>query len=156
MSYQAAMTHKNDIAAKGIPDAFVIAYYKGKKISLAEAERIQGIKLADIAEQKDINTVVTANIKVKEVYFCIQLVAYKKEIPQQSIKTFSDKINQGLNTYTTETGMHVLITKPVGVFQDALNLRQQVVTSGVADAFIVGFVDGKRVSAADARKALGQ
>ncbi len=39
-SVQDADGRKNDVRAKGIPDAFVIAYYNGERVSLAQAQQI--------------------------------------------------------------------------------------------------------------------
>ncbi len=39
-SVEAAMPKKNAVIEKGISDAFVTAYYKGERISLAEAARL--------------------------------------------------------------------------------------------------------------------
>ena len=156
MDYKNAVGHKNTVVAKGIPDAFVVAYYKGRKISIDEAFKMQGGKLAEIMDQKAVERIVNANTKAPEVHYCVQLVAYKKAIPDAAIKSFQEKLNQKVILFTTETGMNVLLSAAVSDFQGVTKKRAEIVAQGVADAFIVGFINGKRVSSAEARKALGQ
>ena len=47
-----AKNHKNQAVTKGVPDAFVVAYYQGKRISIAEANNLLAKNGSDILKKQ--------------------------------------------------------------------------------------------------------
>lgn len=111
----------------GVNDAFIIAYSEGKQVNIA----------------KVINSSPAA--QAKEIIFRVQIAAFQKLLSNEYLKEIysSDRIinvekHEGLNKYS------------VGDFytyQDAKNFKQH---TGVHDAFVIAYRNGKRISVREA------
>lgn len=151
-----AVNYKNAMVQKGVADAFVVIFYKGKRITQAEAAALTGEAITKVIPQSKIDQLSKQKVsgEVRRVYFSVQLAAYRRTMTENEIAFYQQKVNATIQTATTETGLIVLTTGEFNDYNSSLEARKLIVAQGIKDAFIVGFIDGKRVMAYQARQAL--
>ncbi len=163
-----AIAEQNKIRQLGITDAFVIAYSNGEKINVNQARTLlDNIDISQRTEmqyeipqktQEVINHQPIVREEAKKVqeetpkitYF-IQIGAFRTE-PNSIIKDFFTKLKGNKNLYRHHN--NDIIVFRIGSFdkfEDASNKLISVKNSGVTDAFIVAFNNGKRVDIAEAK-----
>ena len=158
-----AVSEKNRIVNLGIKDAFVTAYYKGKKVSGSELRKLisEQTKFANtsdvkLPEQKpeQNSTINTANANI---VFKVQIGAYKENVPLSEVTALisASRLNE-LNNYKDEKGFTIYTVGNFKEYSGALSLKEILVNEGVADAFITAYNNGKKVSVKDAIDALGR
>ena len=167
--YEVANAVKNDLRGIGYRDAFVVAYYNGKRISLAEAidllnkegkpvdnnaPQTAGITLNSnvpvappapaVVNEKPAPTREIA--KVNGLLFTIQVGVYNRQVSAQQLRylkpVFTEQMTGGLFRYTA------------GIYNDADRVKQdrsKVVALGISDAFVTAYLNGKKISFAEAR-----
>lgn len=163
--YQAAVAVKNDMRKLKYNDAFVVAYRNGKRISLAEALdtlRKSGEDIipnanstAGITVNSNIpvnpeatNTVVANPVKVDNdlntlngIFYTIQIGVYGNNVSASGLlnlsPVFKEALSTGYNRYTA------------GIYSDYEKVkadRARVNSIGIPDAFVSGYLNGKRVT----------
>ncbi|GIV27469.1 MAG: hypothetical protein KatS3mg027_1283 [Bacteroidia bacterium] len=171
---QEAIALKNNFRNLGYSDAFVIAYYKGKRISLSEAlELLKKQKQQDIAinpfattnvlEKANIPTYTTllettqqssetpSNIKeseeINDLYYTIQIGVYGKDVSDATFKFIKPIIRNKINDK--------FYRYSAGVYNDITQIQKdlaKVVSLGMKDAFICAYWNGKRIFYPEAEK----
>jgi hypothetical protein len=160
---------KNDLRNLGYSDAFVVVYYNGKRISLGEAMAMMekdGIKMDPNAPQTAgitgkanvpkaiVNTAIQESVEVTKeleqtngLLYTIQIGVYTKQVSKPQIlrlkPVFREQLSNGLFRYTA------------GIYIDSERLmsdKNKVVEMGVKDAFVSAYLNGKRISYADAKE----
>ncbi len=91
-----------------------------------------------------------------ELIYKIQIGAYSRGIPSYK-KSLFNKISliRKVDNYTDEKGVVVYTTGNLTNFEDALVLQKQVRQEGVEDAFIVPYLNGKRITLEQAKEIEG-
>lgn len=160
---------KNDLRNLGYSDAFVVVYYNGKRISLGEAMAMMekdGIKMdpnapqtAGITANSNVpkaivnpaiqeSVVVTKELEQTDgLLYTIQIGVYSKQVSKPQIlrlkPVFREQLTNGLYRYTA------------GIYIDSDRLmadKNKVVEMGVKDAFVSAYLNGKRISYAEAKE----
>jgi len=159
---------KNDLKSLGYSDAFVVAYLNGKRISLGQALanlKEKGIEIDPNAPQtagisSNVNvpraTVVAATQeaasvtkeleKINGLLFTVQIGVYNKQVTKTQLRglrpIYSEQLSSGLYRYTA------------GIYNNVDKLmadKNKVVELGVKDAFASAYLNGKRISFAEAK-----
>jgi len=160
---------KNDLRGLGYSDAFVVAYFNGKRISLGEAlammknegrtidpnaSQTAGIT-ANVNIPKAINNpaiqepvTVTSNLnEMNGLFYTIQIGVYNKQVTRQRLYNllpiYTEAMANGLYRYTA------------GIYSDPQKLnadRLKVMELGIRDAFVSAYINGKRIPFGEARK----
>ena len=150
--YNKALNDKNRIVSLGIKDAFVTAYYNGKKITPGEARNLAAsnsnnlfinenpVAMQQQTANNNTNNNTVNNIKVNNIIFKVQIGAYKEQVPTNVVSNFikiaanhkfEQKIdNNGVTIYT------------VGQFKNYATAQQTkniLVNEGIKDAFVVAY-----------------
>ncbi len=160
---------KNDLRGLGYSDAFVVAYFNGKRISLGEAMAMlkkEGKTIDPNAPQsagitantnvpKAINNpaiqeaaTITSDLKeLNGLFYTIQIGVYNKQISRQRLYNllpiYSEALANGLYRYTA------------GIYSDVEKLdadRARVVGLGIRDAFVAAYINGKRIPYNEAKQ----
>ena len=110
-----AKTHRNQAVAKGVADAYVVAYYQGKRISIAEANNLlakngtANLKKSEPKTEKDPTlkgALVDLNIELPEVKGRIKsdsLVQFTLDCDESEIVNKLERLNRiGIYTYKPE------------------------------------------------------
>jgi hypothetical protein len=173
--YDDANSAKTGIRGLGYSDAFVVAYYNGKRVTLNEARTYErgevptegGNQLATgESYQQNLNSSVDLNIPEEEVrivqgtgesievksvsdrpaiFFTVQVGVYSQEVPPEALFNITP-----LNADRTPSG---LIRYSSGVYSNvakANRARNRIIASGVSDAFITAYYNGQRITVSEA------
>jgi len=136
-----------DKIRKLIPDAFVVAIYQGKKISLAAALELQNKGVLPTTSFKFPDSVSSSKTtkEVGPVEYRIQIGAYRNEVP----KSVVDKMLEvSTNMQVNKILQGDITCYTVGRF-DSYDAAQKYLTekvkSSFPDAFIIKIINGKKV-----------
>ncbi|HPS83105.1 MAG TPA: hypothetical protein PLA88_02230, partial [Bacteroidales bacterium] len=156
-----AVAARNKIRAGGVPDAFVVILYKGKKITQAEANQLMadgvtfggGLKQSGAGTQPQNTQVTPTNITpTSKPVFKVQIGAYSKDVPVNVVNELIALAGQGIETTKNDAGLTVYTVGNFSKYSDAEAKKNELNTKGLTDAFVVAYIDGKRVSVSEARK----
>lgn len=166
--YELANAVKNDLRGLGYSDAFVVAYFNGKRMSIAEALAIlnkegktpdpnapqtAGITANANVPKAEANPALQATAPVKlelettnGLLYTIQIGVYNRKATLAQMRNirpiFTEKLPNGVFRYTA------------GIYSDAERVRADrtlVVGAGFSDAFITAYLNGKRIPFAEGR-----
>lgn len=91
-----------------------------------------------------------------ELVYKIQIGAYSRGIPAYKKDLFKKiSLIRKIDQYTDEKGVVVYTTGNLTRFEDALIMQKQVRQEGVDDAFIVPYLNGKRITLEQAKEIEG-
>ena len=147
-----------NISNKGIPDAFVVAYYNGKRISLLNAKSMmdsQGNSVLTQSKQEysimpsDTATTETVTSSNSGVVFKVQVGAYKEEVPIEDANKLLKISSKGIKTFKDENGLLVYSVGEFMEYESAVFLKTQLVTDGFSGAFVIAFKNGIKVNTAE-------
>jgi cell division protein FtsN len=150
-----AIAAKNAIAEKGIKDAFIVVYVNGIRITNSEAQKMISEGRQTFAEAKPVkigNDILIA--AADELYFKVQIGAYRRETDLTLRNEFLRTSGIKISSFRTATG---LIIYAAGEFKDynkVVELRKEIVDSGIADAFIIAMNGSRKIPVPQARELL--
>jgi hypothetical protein len=160
---------KNDLRGLGYSDAFVVAYFNGKRITLGEAMAMMQREGRTIDPDAPQTAGITANTNVPRainnsavqepvtisstlnelngLFYTIQIGVYNRQVTKQRLMNllpvFTEALPNGLFRYTA------------GIYNDIARLntdKARVVEMGIRDAFVAAYINGKRVGFGEARQ----
>ena len=165
--YTSADSMKRVARNGGVKDAFIVVYRNGVQASLASvplADRRIIISTSVAAPQlettlNDRQNNLNANlastvptVKDETIIYRVQLGAFKNNIPFSSVVTFLAVADKGITQLTDERGLHIFYAGNCDSFLNAASLREEIVSKGIDDAFVVALKDGKRIPITDEMK----
>jgi hypothetical protein len=167
-TFEPANLLKKEVRSMGYKDAFVVAYYNGKRIPLYDAYAI--ISKANAADKQTYSTVTTnefkqlekfeikkssydlkpdadtkafygtsENIPAELVEYAVQVGVYKTSRTPSALSTLVP-----LNTEQTSSGLFRFTTGRFDNRASADSMRRIAVNTGIKDAFIVIYKGGKK------------
>lgn len=158
---------KNDLRKLGYSDAFVVVYYNGRRITLAEALEIMNKEGKTIDTNAPQTAGITANANIPKattqpatvppaaqdkvivaqeleqingLLFTVQIGVYTKEVTSSRLLNLKPIFTEKLN--------NGLFRYTVGIYNNADRLitdKNKVVLFGVKDAFVSAYLNGKRI-----------
>lgn len=176
--YETASGVKNDLKNLGYSDAFVVAYYNGQRITLAEAlEKLKASgQQIDMATAANSSAGITANNNIPRNTFTTsvtntgtadtQPAEITRELEQTNdllytvqIGVFSKQVTKGqlynLRPIYTEKLPNGLYRYTAGIYNQKDKLlqdKQRVVDLGVKDAFVSAYYNARKIPFAEAQK----
>ncbi len=154
-SYNNAETAKQRVRQLGFPDALVKAFATPGKGSgtTSKSTGANNTSSSGPISKPGYAQVDPSSADKSKVRYKVQVGSYSKAIPNDRLKVAISVGN--VTSENTDTGM---IRYFVGSFQnkqEAESLRQEVISKGIKDAYIVGEYEGRTIKASDADKILG-
>ncbi|MCZ4408278.1 hypothetical protein O3Q51_05630 [Cryomorphaceae bacterium 1068] len=179
--YNEAIQARNEIREKGYSDAFVVVYVNGEKLTGAEArdilaqakaketisvELVSGVPtdepLVDISEiveetpklnteyYNDPEAAEAAQVEViTGLFYTVQVGVYSKPVKLDQLFNLTE-----LNSELTGSGVIRYTTGRFADLKEATSRKELAREKGVSDAFITAYYNGKRISLAEAERAL--
>jgi cell division protein FtsN len=151
---------KGRIQSLGYRDAFVVAYYNGKRITIAQAQALErGENIAATNNNNNpapsLNRPITNQFikqgpieinaveNMRGAFYTIQVGVFSKPVTSAEIFNITplqqENLSNGLYRYTTGKFNNL---------NDAEQAKNEARTIGIADAFITAYRDGQRVTVA--------
>jgi hypothetical protein len=146
-SYKEAANSKLIPVQKGITDAFVTAYYNGKRITIAQAKTIESTSGDKLLKEKQEKTV----SGVTKEFYTVKIGEYENDIPIDEAKAFFDIKELGIDRILQEaTAIYT-----VGNFEtieEAKAMQKKLIAKGQLDAIVVVNQGGKILSVKEFNK----
>ena len=164
---------KNDLRNLGYNDAFVVAFFNGKRITVVEAIALLNKEGKTIDNNAPTSAGITANSNVPKANTLVtqpnlnsqDLVTVTKELEQINgllftvqIGVYNRQITKGqlrnLGPIFSEKLPSGLYRYTAGIYNDPERLltdKRRVVDLGISDAFVSAYLNGKRISFADGK-----
>ncbi len=152
---QKAEGAKSQILGAGVADAFVTAFYNGKRISLNEASTIAQQGPNVFAKEAPVTIGASSNSNNSNIVFRVQVGAYRQEVPLSDVKIILSLSNLGLDVQQNE-GLTTYTVGRYGAYDGAKQVLDRVKGQGLNGAFVVSFENGKRIEVQEALRKLGQ
>jgi len=89
------------------------------------------------------------------IVFKVQIGAFKEEVPLEIANKFLKISKKGIKNYRDESGLTIYTVGKYATYEEADKSRQEVATEGLADAFVVAYSDGKKITVEEAQKIIG-
>ncbi|NOR86627.1 MAG: hypothetical protein GQ527_03365, partial [Bacteroidales bacterium] len=155
---ECAMIRRNNLRSSGYPDAFIKSWKNGESISLlgmAENTNRTNVNLtASSTTQSLVNNIdfsATNISSLSGVYYTVQVGVYSRPRTSAMIFGISPLYHKRL-----ANGYWVYYSGIFKSIADANLKKDEIVTKGVSDAFIVAYSDGQAVSFSKARQDLNR
>ena len=179
-SFKAASIAKDKIKQMGYPDAFVVPYYNGKRISMDQADAVtakadvQQQNALKVIEAREVETISKVEVKNPvntvqntaaevanrapssevqpggKMFYTVQIGVFSKEIKKGSVYDV-----QPLNVEKTTNGLLRYSVGKYSTLEEANKRKAELNAGGIADAFVTVYKNGQRISVADAQAAGG-
>jgi len=151
-----AETAKLNAISKGVSDAFVVAVKGRRNVSMPStvAQR-EAVSANNIASSEKILPANSANekskpsVSVSGIRFKVQLGAFRQNVPFETVEAFLKVSDKGIVRVTDERALNIFYAGDFADFESARILKEEIVSKGVTDAFVVALQDGKRIPLTD-------
>ncbi|MCF8373531.1 MAG: hypothetical protein K9H64_18065 [Bacteroidales bacterium] len=152
---------RNRIRLTVIPDAFVVAFYKGEKISISRAKELSKNSTSEKEPQQKIvvDKVQTENPNVdnlvktkktteaRELFYTIQIGVFSSKLTDLS------KIRvEPLYQFAAGAGKYRLTCGHYGDYQKAVAGKETAISAGYPDAYIIAYCQGENISLNEAAR----
>ncbi|MGB0404108.1 MAG: hypothetical protein ACPGEG_08430, partial [Salibacteraceae bacterium] len=147
------------ILGLGVQDAFVTAFYNGKRVSMDEASQIASDQGAGVFAKEKPLSVGNGNngnqpSTNNNIVLRVQVGAYRQEVPVEDAKIILSLSNLGIDVQK-EAGMTTYTVGRYSSYTDAESIKDKVIGQGLKGAFIVAYDNNKRIEVSEAIRILG-
>ena len=159
-SVEAARVRKAQAISKGVTDAFITAYYNGKRISLAKAEQLLAQNGKSILSNKMTSPSVLTPEKstvdskpvseVDSVKYVIILGSFAGDIPQAMANIFLERPDIKIRRVTAPNGVSIYASPEFDSKAEADEFLKQSRKAGI-DSAVMGKVVNGKISAVTAK-----
>jgi len=128
----------------GVSDAFVIPFKRSSRISTtAPVPASQGADQGPrIAAQEKAET--TAK-ETESLSYRVQLGAFRQNVPFEMVEAFLTISDKGIVRISDERGLNIFYAGNFSSYEEARALKEEIISKGVKDAFVVAFSGTKRI-----------
>ncbi len=156
-----AEKNKTSVRSKGIPDAFVVAFNQGEKVSLVNARKALNagksfpasndiIILEDAANKVDaeLNTISgqSATTTPKNKTYRIQIGVFSHAVSFDWVLNRLGRSQVKIDYYVNASGKYIYSIGSFKTYDEASAFNSNEVKKIIKDAFVVTFEDGKRAN----------
>ncbi len=139
---------KNKIQGLGVGDAFVTAFYNGKRVSMEEAQNLAN-EGSNFAAEQPVTVNAPSGGNSAGINFRVQVGAYRQEVPVEDAKIILSLSNLGLDT-KVDGGMTYYTAGSYGSYAEAKQIQTRVVNQGLDGAFVVAIRNGQKIDLQEA------
>ena len=176
VNYTNANTAKNAVRSQGYKDAFVVAYFNGKRISITESRRLiksgeaytdsqmadnsskfnienygksqekQSLAAIDYSDNTGTLLTETPELNNEGVTYSVQVGVFGGTRTSQRLNNAKDLFYD-----RTSSGYYRYFSGKFNAESNATEARNRIRNNGFSDAFVVAFYQGKRISVVKSR-----
>ena len=131
-SFAEARQRKNEVVTKGIPDAFVVAYYRGKRISIGEANQLLASGIVPKKRGEVLPSTINSEVQLaKNVEIPIlkplvksdTIVQYELKVDEDNYLSQLTRLNR-IGTFTYQAEKNRIVSEKFVL--DNININQQL------------------------------
>jgi len=138
-----AVKRKEEMAKKGFPNAYVVSYQNGKRISIAPAVDENTIRPSEVQGGSD-----TAKFDISSLKIQVQVGLFSLEVPAD-IKVIFDGIAD-LKMEITPQGLKRYVSGDYKNPGEAVAYKESLKAKGLKDAFLIAHFKGEKITLANA------
>jgi hypothetical protein len=131
-SFAEARQRKNEVVTKGIPDAYVVAYYRGKRISIGEANQLLA---SGIVPKKRGMVVPVSTNNAEQLATTVEIPMLKPLVKKDTVVQYELKVNEDnflsqltrlnrIGTFTYQADKNRIVSEKFVV--DNISINQQL------------------------------
>lgn len=174
-SFEVADDAKRAIRTLGYPDAFVVSFLNGKRISVAEARNLIASS-TELAANNGVNSEATnepsaqreiptteietgQNVqKIKsgkdfDILFKVKLGEYNEDVPVDDVAIFLKFMNKGIGNYY-ENGKTIYTIGSFSEYDEAVSLQEEMRQAGIQSPEVAAFKKGQPIALNEALEQL--
>ncbi len=143
-------------------DSFMVEVEKSRQKDISEKNTDKELAILDTFSEIDPTIFFNERVaqteeengqKEDELIYRIQIGAYSRGLPAYVDKLYKKlSLIRKIDNYTDEKGVVVYTTGRLTDFDDAIRLQKQVRQEGIKDAFVVPYLNGKRITIREAKE----
>ncbi len=149
------------IRENGIPDAYVVIYRNGQRISAHDAQNFIDVGEKPIVQEfnrkfgTEPKIAEVKSVRAENVFFKVQLGAYRNQVPVEVVNAFIELADDGIQIITDAQGLTIYLAGKCKTPAEAEILKNKVHVGGIPDAFIVAVEGDKKITLQEAKEKLG-
>ncbi|HNW98829.1 MAG TPA: hypothetical protein PKK00_10510 [Bacteroidales bacterium] len=146
--YNTARTACTEIKNDGYPDAFIVAYINGKRVSVADALAMIKTGNIPVANANVATTGILTNpvSGIKGLFYSVQVGVYVRPVTSAQLFKITPLYDEIM-----ANGYYRYLSGTFNNLQQAVAAKNVIVTKGVTDAFVVVYYNGKKISYDEAK-----
>lgn len=143
-NYEDARSALRKVRKNEFKDAFIVAYYKGQKISTDRAKFLE--------KNLKKNIPVITEKKQHNIYFKIQIGVFSKEVGPDLYRTFENHAGEkNVELILKNNGMVIYTIGKFLTFDSASSFNKELKIKGLSDAFVIAYDGDKKISIREAQ-----
>jgi len=139
---QSASTRKNLVVEKGVTDAFITAYYNGKRISLNEARKIRAEKGESVLFNENPAGQASESDTDDVIEYIVIMGIMSGDVPQELAALFEENEDWNIQKTTGPGGQEMYISPKFATENEAMEFLNLARSSGVESAIMGKMVNG--------------
>lgn len=149
------------IRENGIPDAYVVIYRNGQRISARDAQDFIDAGEKPIVQEfnrkfgTEPKIAEVRSVSAENVFFKVQLGAFRNQVPVEVVNAFIELADDGIQMITDAQGLTIYLAGKCKTPAEAEILKNKVQAGGIPDAFIVAVEGDKKITLQEAKEKLG-
>jgi len=141
-----AQSRREVARSKGVSDAFITAYYNGKRISLNQAEELLKTEGNSILMGSATDDSSKATDEKPKTTYVVILGSFSNEIPSELTELFQNNEEWGIRKVEGEGGRAMYLSEELNSRDSAAKLLEECRALGINSAVIGEMIDGKIIN----------
>lgn len=148
-SVQAASQQKNVVREKGVTDAFVTAYYNGRRISLSEAEQILSDEGIEAISPAVTGASSNSSETDEDIEYIVIIGSFEGDIPQDLANLFLERSDLNIKKVEGPNESSMYVSDAFETLEEAQTFLNSCHEAGINTALLGQMKNGEIVSISD-------
>ncbi len=136
----------------GVSDAFVTTFRTSS--SKVESAPVPAYRVVGSEQLEAVSASADSRSKGPEaISYRVQLGAFRQNVPLEMVDAFLSISDKGIVRISDERGLNIFYAGNFSTYEEARSLKDEIISKGVQDAFVVSFSGTKRIPLSSAMPA---